>query len=716
MLRAYDPALEREVALKLLQDVDRPSDLELEAFIREARLAARLEHPNIVPVHEAGLTSEGTLYLVMKLIRGVPLASALQGMSSPERLQAFRSILRGVAHAHAEGVIHGDLKPANVMVGEYGDVVIADWGLARLASQRPAGSAGVSGTPGYMPPERFAGIDSGERADVFALGAILYEMLTSRLAFPGADADARRRATEVGLSGVDTISDPMLALALRALATEPAERFATGGEMLVDFEARLDYLRNHQSAEAHAQAAASHWEEWQALSAERSAARADLKRLQQVTPQWAPLESKAELFEIRQRLVDLEPELAGVFVRVVAECEQARMHEPTNGTARSILAQAYEARHRLAEEARDPAGQRFFETRLATVDPGAVRRIRAGGRVRFETEPSEATVTCSRIDRRGVVWSLVDTRELGPSPIDVTLDAGSYLFVVRSPGLRPTRYPVLIEHGREWDARGQPVRLYSDEAIGRDFVFVPGGPFRWGGDLDVQDAVPEEWRTVPDLFVARRPTTMVEYLDFIQHLATDDLNQAMARAPSGGGHGVTALLWEVEDGRFRIPHEDADGDAFDPRFAAFCIDWSDACAYLTWRSQQLGVTCRLPTEEEWEKAARGVDGRLYPWGDWFDATLCHMRYTSSDRRSLPRPVGSVASDRSLYGVQDTAGSTREWLWGDSYGGNSSLRPVRGGMRHSQEKDCRVTYRWGFDASLRTPNIGFRAVRSDPLPL
>jgi serine/threonine protein kinase len=183
-----DAELHRRVALKVLDVPDSGIEARLR---REAQVLARLEHPGIVPVHEVGTLPDGRAFYTMKLIQGERLdALASRRPPLPERLRVFLRIADAVAFAHAHGVVHRDLKPENVMVGAFGEVLVMDWGLARVAGEIPAGAPGhgaragtgegaVLGTPGFMAPEQRAGhsASADARADVYSLGALLERLL-----------------------------------------------------------------------------------------------------------------------------------------------------------------------------------------------------------------------------------------------------------------------------------------------------------------------------------------------------------------------------------------------------------------------------------------------------------------------------------------------------------------------------------------------------------
>jgi eukaryotic-like serine/threonine-protein kinase len=176
--RALDAALDREVALKV-STLGEADPEEADRMRKEARVMARLEHPGIVPVHDAGVFPDGRVYYAMRLVRGERLDHWAEGRTLPDRLLVFQKICDAVAFAHAHGVIHRDLKPENIMLGSFGEVLVLDWGVARR-HEEPAEPAGtVLGTRAYMAPEQAQGRTDlvNERTDVYALGSILAFLL-----------------------------------------------------------------------------------------------------------------------------------------------------------------------------------------------------------------------------------------------------------------------------------------------------------------------------------------------------------------------------------------------------------------------------------------------------------------------------------------------------------------------------------------------------------
>jgi serine/threonine protein kinase len=215
---AWDTALERDVAVKVL-DLDDPEGSFAERLAGEAKILARLEHPGIVPVHDVGRLPDGRVFYAMRYVEGRPLHREAERVRElPARLRLFVRVCEAVAFAHDRGVVHRDLKPENAMVGPFGEVLVMDWGVARVLG-RVAGPE-IVGTPGFMSPEQAAGSDAVDaRSDVFALGAMLKFLLP---------ADAPK---------------PLLSIAGKASAHDLAERYPGALELAADVNRYLDGLR-----------------------------------------------------------------------------------------------------------------------------------------------------------------------------------------------------------------------------------------------------------------------------------------------------------------------------------------------------------------------------------------------------------------------------------------------------------------------------------------
>jgi serine/threonine protein kinase len=259
---AFDTALGREVAIKIGNAL--PST-ELQARLtREARVIARLEHPGIVPVHDFGWLADGRPFYVMKRLHGQTLRAVIETTAPPlaERLRIFERVCEAVAFAHAHGIIHRDLKPENVMVGTFGEVMVMDWGIARMRGDQPdrerAGGGGaaapkhgietnagtVLGTPGFMAPEQSARAgEIDQRADVYALGALMFRLLTDQP--PAQDAGAAIR----DLDRSRTIPRPLKSICRCALSESPSDRYPSVTTLAAD----VARFRERQAVSVHAE-------------------------------------------------------------------------------------------------------------------------------------------------------------------------------------------------------------------------------------------------------------------------------------------------------------------------------------------------------------------------------------------------------------------------------------------------------------------------------
>jgi serine/threonine-protein kinase len=311
-----DQRIGREVAMKVMHPGYGSRSDARTRFEREARVQGQLEHPAIVPVYDLGVAPDGAAYFTMKRLRGHTFASIVEGLRANDArvveqfslrklLGAFQQLSLAVAFAHARGVLHRDLKPANLMLGDFGEVYVLDWGLAKIAGEpdEPAPAAigesdatstttttstpgpeapsrialdgpvgaqtavgAIMGTPGYMPPEQVRGEVLDARADVYALGAILFELLTLKPLHDRPTVEATMMATLLGadarasaLAPDRAIAPELEAICVRATATERDDRYPSVRALIDDLESFLDgdrdLERRRELARAHVEVA-----------------------------------------------------------------------------------------------------------------------------------------------------------------------------------------------------------------------------------------------------------------------------------------------------------------------------------------------------------------------------------------------------------------------------------------------------------------------------
>ena len=277
ILRTRDANTGRPIAMAKLRSHE--SGQAVENFLREARITAHLEHPNIVPIYDIGLDADRTPYFTMKLLSGENLGRILAKLREgdietharfplTERLDLFLKICDAVAYAHGSGVIHLDLKPENIQVSDYGEVLVCDWGLAKIVNSDCASERSIlddaplyascvnyltidgffSGTPGYMAPEQAAGRKRAktERTDIYSLGAILYSLLCFECPISGDSLEEVLENTRHGRydpprkRAPEPVPHSLEAVALKAMALDPADRYRSVDNMGHDIEAYRD--------------------------------------------------------------------------------------------------------------------------------------------------------------------------------------------------------------------------------------------------------------------------------------------------------------------------------------------------------------------------------------------------------------------------------------------------------------------------------------------
>jgi hypothetical protein len=481
VMRAVDTALCREVAVKLLT---RTGDERRHArFLAEAQITGQLEHPGIVPVHGFGTAADGRPWFAMKLVRGRTLGEIIAARSTdPGTARAWpvRRLIavliqaaQAVAFAHSRGVVHRDVKPANLMLGDFGEVLVMDWGLARMQGSGPDGAVAggldaapevsvdgtVCGTPCYMPPEQARGERDriGPASDVFALGATLCEILSGRppLTGPSASSVVRRAARgEADLPVRDWQGRPLpaalVSICRRALAGEPGQRYPGALAFAADLQAFLD----DRGVEAHE---AGWWEDAaRAVRRHRSAAAvagvaglllAASLAFGYLAERRARGAAEAERVRAEAALVDAE--------RRRADAELGRRRE-------RMLVQGARTQAWLVERGRAAAAMGQAAAGLAADRP---ERVRAA----LDAVPGEA---------RDWTWRHLDARLAGARPRRIA--AGTGTLVPGGEGV------VLVEDdggirlvGAHGDSRAaalpRPVRAAAGDAAGRQFAAILEG-------------------------------------------------------------------------------------------------------------------------------------------------------------------------------------------------------------------------------------------------
>jgi eukaryotic-like serine/threonine-protein kinase len=737
VVRAYDRVLGRSVAMKILRPDAADEPAALARFIAEAQTTGQLEHPNIMPVYDFGTLPSGEVFYTMREVRKNSLREVVSRLAAadPAYMAEFplnrlitllTQVCNAIHYAHVRGVIHRDLKPDNVMVGEYGEVLVMDWGLARVVhgevdtSLRTVVERGHTlGTPSYMPPEQARGdmerVDV--RSDVYSLGAILYELLTLIPPFgQGSPIDIMWRVVEDQLPSPSecapqrTIPEDLERICVRAMAYDPLQRYPSARALGDALQAWLGGVQPRE-ARLHVQSGQRHMARYLSALRSLSTLSSQLDEQERAVADWEPPEKKRAMWALEDRRRDLELESARAIGQAITAFAQALAYEPGHAAARRGMADLHWHRLQQAETRGDESNAIYFRAMIKQFDDDQVyaQRMLDAAALRVEVVATSTAVLtlCPLIEqeRRLIAAPAV---QRGASPLIVSeLPIGRYALAIEVAGYPPLRLPIALRRGEPQSVR---VELPPPARWRPRFLFIPAGATTLGGDPMAFDPRPATLTELPAVFIAELPVTFGEYLEWIDALQASDPEEALRRAPQlRGSEGLLARIdpktgrWAPDEiliegpARERFPA----GRGHEFRLPVVGVTAEDAEAYATWRAARDGVPYRLPTEDELEKAGRGVDGRCFPWGDRFDATFCKMRF-SRPFAAQPEPAGSFPIDASPYGVRDLAGGVQEWCAGEG-----DQRPIKGGSWNQDERASRLAGRIRVMAAVRTASIGFR---------
>ncbi len=719
VLEAMDDFFNRRIALKVLRSGG-AADARLERRFRiEASAAARLEHPNIVPVYDAGRLPSGEAFFSMRCIDGRSLKDVLRAIAREEEevlerygfvrlLTIFQQVCLAVDYAHSLGIVHRDIKPENVMVGEFGETFVTDWGLAQEingdADRHIHASPVISGTPAYMAPEQANGrLDHiGPQTDIYGLGALLYEILTLHPPFSGASVeDVLRKVREQSVARPSAraperrIPEVLEKLCLRALSKLPEQRPKSARELFDDIERFLEGSRQRRIMRRRAKLIAEDAREIVRRYGEIKS------RLDEVRATLAKeLENGGErLWELECATQDEQLACDRTFAEAQERLTEALTLDPEQPLGRELLADLFHARYQDAAQTRNKKEMIYNRERVESYDAVRFREVLHGkATLQIVTEPANAIVYLAALENKDGILVAGEELLLGSTPLcDRAVPRGHWLLTLRHPKRQPVVYPILLEAGERLEL-GIP--LLPDELQDERFAYVPPGPFLKGGDEACYGYEKSRTPQVDGFLMAKQPVTIGEYLAFLQAQTEVPANGFVARAPR-----------IRPDRGFYFSADGKQGD-FDPDWPVFGISWDDARAYCAWLSEQEGQAYALPTDEQWEKAARGGDGRIYPWGNGFMRTRCLMR--DSLRHAGLKAVNAFPQDLGPFGTLGMAGGVREWCE-DWFNPQANEKLTKGGSWLDSEPLCHSAGRVGMARFRVKPNIGFRLIRLLPRP-
>ena len=724
--RVYDDRLERMVAIKLIHGGRLQSKAARDLFLAEARLTAGLQHPGVVAVHDLGVLPDGRAWFTMREVEGRTLAEALAAEDLPFRRQVdvLARVASVVAFAHAAGVIHRDIKPGNIMLGRFGEVYLVDWGIATL--MRTGGT--LSGSPAYMAPEQALSLPTSTATDVFALGLLLREVLTSE-GPPDLPVEAILARAAHGppppLCDLPLDRAELGELVNRILVRAPSDR-PSADAVVRSLEAWLDGARTLERARQMVEEAIALrprlLAQRQRIDALQGEAAAHLAAL----PPRASDDERAVAWALEDEAARDSQKLAEDEVAHLRLLQGALSLQPSLLAAHEALALFYRAVAERAEALGDAVGLVQATALVRAHDQRGVHAawLAGDGALTLHADPEgvEVWVRAYTSDRRVLVAG--PPRSMGIAPVVAqVLARGSHVLELVRPGQPAVRYPVSIERGGHWRAV-PPDQLYEQAiplptALPPEEVYVPAGWCVSGGDPQATDGLTRRRLWVDGFVVQRFCVTEADYAAWLNVLiARGQSDEAQRHVPEPDGQKLGSAFDEDADGRYHPQpgHE---------RWPVCRVSWHDAMAYAAWRAAETGLPWRLPHDQEWEKAARGVDGRPWPWGDHVEVDRACM-FGSLPGPPSRTPVDDWPLDESPYGVRGMAGGVRDWCLNgydrlgppdgsrvDPLSSGDGPRMTRGGAWAAMPVACRLAGRFAAPPESRLLGVGFRLVRSWP---
>lgn len=751
VFRVRDLHLERFLAMKVL----RPGVAEDPAirgrFLSEARTMARLQHPGILPVYDMGDLADGRPFFTMQEVTGDNLGQLLhrraQIQDLAERwplsrlLTVFRQACAIVSFAHGRRVLHLDIKPENLLIGDEDAVYVVDWGLTSTVGER---RRDLLGTPAFLAPEQLdpSGQRLDPRVDVYALGAVLYQLFAGRPPYTGSPRSVLRAVQQGPPESLQAVAPsvpaPLLHIVERAMARLPGDRFPSARQLGRAVDAWLDGTQTRQRVHRLVELAESRVEDARLLQGQARQLRSRLVRLQAMTATWSPESTKHRLWDLEDRADLLEREGKFKLLERRQLLHAAATQAPDMPEPHVALAECFREDHDAAEARGDEASRRMAEERLrehlaALPEDHPIRSefttwLEGMGALTLTTTEPEAELFLERFANFRRRLRVVSVRSLGMGAVaDVALPTGSYRLRISAPGCAEVLLPLRIARGGRWHnvhadgADDVPLFLPPANALGSGDRYVPAGMTSLTSGVGTKTPV---W--VDGFVLQANPVTNADFLAFLDDLLDrGELDEAKRWAPRMSNRGgLGPLTWaRGPDGHYALPPANP-RQAWRADAPVVGVTWHAARAYARWLAERTGQAWRLPHEVEWEKAARGTDARHFPWGAGADparACIWSSRQTSDG----PASVADFTADESPYGCRHMAGNVHEWcgnvyqprvpieggrlVWPDV--GDVETRAARGASWRSRGLEHALSQRQGLDPDSAEDRVGFRLARS-----
>jgi formylglycine-generating enzyme required for sulfatase activity/tRNA A-37 threonylcarbamoyl transferase component Bud32 len=704
--KAYDTNLERDVAIKVIRtDMIGPAMLGqmLKRFEREAKSLAKMKHRDIVSIYEYG-DHEGSPYLVMEYLQGGTLKT-LTGRPIPyqDAAKLLLPIARALDYAHKRGVLHRDVKPANILINEDGDPLLSDFGIAKMLesgqeTQLTGTGVGI-GTPEYMAPEQWTG-KVLPQTDIYALGIVLFELITGSKPFT-ADTPAAillKQANDPLPRPKDfapDLPDEVEKVLFKALAKQPEDRYPVMGEFAKALE-QLSAKSGQASVETLVRPPDDEEQDDRVAKHPRRAAEGAVQTLVEMAQDYQAEGNLTGAADLYRRALEKCPADTTQAQEIQAAMEKLDIPLQKQPAA-TPAPQGTPSRDRqaapVASSPRSPIASR----------PGS-----------SPSEPSKSRSTRASIPVRAwVLAGVVGLLVIGAVIIGGIIAAGSAyagqeimaeIMTSSTPSetLTPSQKPTITPG------------IGSTQVSAKDgmvMIYVPAGDFEMGSTNGESDEEPVHTVYLDTFWIDRTEVTNSMFQAFV-----DATGYKTDAEKDGASYVIMDGSWEDTAG-VDWQHPQGSGSSLSGlgNHPVVHVSWNDASAYCEWAGK------RLPSEPEWEKAARGTDGRTYPWGESINSSLANYKMDVGGTAE----VGSYPDGTSPYGALDLAGNVWEWAqdwYGENYYSSSpdsnpsgpssgDYRVLRGGSWSADEDRARSAERSTLVPNVTSSDSGFRCATS-----
>jgi len=671
--KAFDTILKRQVALKVLHPTLTVDPLFQKRFQREAELAAQMNHPNIVPIHDFD-QRDGRTFIVMALMSGGSLKEQIESYGAMDHNHVktiLEQVASGLAYAHERDVIHRDLKPGNILLDDKGVARISDFGFARAISADSMSMSmggGMLGTPSYMAPEIWEGKPPVPASDIYSLGCIAHEMLSGEQLFQGeTPVQIMHDHIVRGPVPIEGIAPAWQSFLDRCLQANPADRYSSANAVLEDLKWGLfDAPVKQRETEI---VIGGLEDNQDAIAGEQTTYQSEIGPLKDaeysssptVPLTYHPYTGEAQ-YTMGQKL----------------EFEAANL-EPVYSEGQLLEFEAEKARKK----------RWILPTILVMLSVLFISILLLFSNiVKQKKEVSNASNMTTHSLNEARVLHENDTTSLVAS-------TASAISTNQTLNAEPTEEIVLTPKTDEASEKPVFTSVLTRQIDGMEMVYIPAGSFNMGSvDEDADpDEKPERWVTLDDYWIDKYEVSNAQYQKCVKAKECDE---------------PLELNSESRIGYYNDPQYE--------NYPVVFVNWYQANSYCKW------VGGGLPTEAQWEFAARGNGGRKYPWGNQSaDCSTANIRGCGNDTG----PVDGQEDGESPHKVRNMAGNVWEWVndwWAESYDPADTnnprgpkdgvMRALRGGSWASSTWGVRTTVRRGEDAKYSTSAYGFRCAMTN----